>query len=1760
MAKRSMVWLTGIVLLCTICGVGAQVRINEICAVASDRLIRWDENGFAHVGTGGNWYDKDFDASGWGSNTGPIGMGTNVATDLAPWMELAAPSLYLRRPFSASAAQAADSGALSLEVVYTDGFVAYLNGTEIARKNAAVAGAPLMHDQAAYNGAVRFITGFQNTVWTNTFTLDAASALLVEGVNVLAIQSQSNDETFSDTSLFCKAVLNTPPAVVLANSGGTWNWFIGTDEPSGGVVDPTYARTSVLPWAWAETKFNDAAWAVGPGGIGYGDGDDATDVEILMKGKATTLYMRRAFAVADTGGTLEFMVDYDDGFVAYLNGNEIARRNAGTAGSVVPYDALALGIHESGTSITIALGSALDFLHAGTNVLAIQVLNRTLNSSDLTMKADLYTQEGTSFVEFGDEWRYFVGTEEPIPPSDEDPVDDPDSGFLDWIELKNEGTQPVSLVGWRLTDDAGWLDKWVFPDVTLPAGGQLVVACSEVDIRDTTAHMLHTGFNLSRNGEYLGLYNASGTMVSEIAPTYPEQHPLFTYGWDETTGSYRYFHLPTPGEDNAGDTFAVLPQPPEIEMDSGFYDGSIEVAITTSLAGASVYTTTNGSAPTAAIGTLYDGPLTISANTALRAATVSADGVASDPATRNYLMNAPEALKSLPALCMVGDEEQTFFHPHGITAIVGGVYTNTDKNRWMPVTPDDYHSPVMHGRPYERRVCVDVVKAGTNIWTQLDCGVRIVASSFSRSKLKFLPADMEGTWYGDTTKNKAQFNLFVRGIYGDDEFENRLIPESPLEALPQVRVRSGKNDWKNPFIRDEIMRRLYSDMGHVCSVGSLVGLWVNGTYRCFYNPCERYGEPFYQARFNSSLEWDALSHDATYVSRYNANEGDDVAWLAMYDFIAANDMSVYSNYVAVSQMVDVENFTDYLLVNIYGGTKDWGNNNWHASRERSINGRFRYHVWDAESALLTLDYNQFTNRLAQANPMGKLYRALAASPDYAVFMQDRIAEHFFNGGALEDAAILAKCNGLADELDPMMQYVHGIVVNRTKIINWINGRRAIVLQQLRDAGFWHDLSRPIISPDGEGFRGQIEVSIANTNGGGVVYYTLDGSDPRAPGGAAQGVAYAAPMELTHSCQLKARVFVNGIWGPLAEAIFPREDPEVLLTEVHYHPVVPSGGSPYDSDDFEFVELYNSGTNTLNLDEYSLDGGIEFDFDADTMLGPDEYLVVAHDLAAFTSRYDTNGMHLVGEYSGKLSDGGENIRLEFFGEKLFDITYNDGRGWPKAADGAGPSLVPASDSICDQGFDILDHPFNWRASTYIHGSPGMADPESPPAIVINEIVAHTDTGNPEPFDSNDQIELFNPTDAAAVLDGYWYLSDDLSDTMQWNIPSGTIIPAGGWVLFDENDFHPGRTTGFGLDKAGEQVVLSHHPGAGMDRVVDCVVFEGQARGSSWGRYPDGDEFFQTLEPTPNAANELPAPGIRIQELMYNPRPLDGYNADEVLEYIMLTNCSSQAIALDGLPDTTNTWRMNGGVDYSFAPGTSMAAGECLWLVPFDPVAQPEQKALFCAVYGLDAGSVRLLGRYAGDLSNSGERITLECPQASDDPLDPDDISWIVVDEVTWLDEAPWPSGADGAGIPLVRCSCAGNNPLSWMLPDDFDADQLPDEWELSCRGSLLDLGNGDFDGDGQDDWAEFIAGTIPTDADSLLEFSNCQMDPNCFMMDWNSVSGRVYSVSWSSNLCVQFLPIAEDLAYPRGSYTDEVYRAENAAFYRIGVWTNSVPVE
>lgn len=158
--------------------------------------------------------------------------------------------------------------------------------------------------------------------------------------------------------------------------GDTWSFFRGKAAPS------TPAT------AWTLYGFDDSAWESGPSGFGYDDNDDAT-VLSDMKNGYKSIYIRKRFSVdaAPDNRNVELIVDYDDGFIAYLNGVEVARSCMPAA--AVTNTTSASSSHEAAKPETFTLGGAADVLQEGMNILAIEGHNVDLGSSDFSLNPAL---------------------------------------------------------------------------------------------------------------------------------------------------------------------------------------------------------------------------------------------------------------------------------------------------------------------------------------------------------------------------------------------------------------------------------------------------------------------------------------------------------------------------------------------------------------------------------------------------------------------------------------------------------------------------------------------------------------------------------------------------------------------------------------------------------------------------------------------------------------------------------------------------------------------------------------------------------------------------------------------------------------------------------------------------------------------------------------------------------------------------------------------------------------------------------------------------------------------------------------------------------------------------------------------------------------------------------------------------------------------------------------------------------------------------
>lgn len=169
--------------------------------------------------------------------------------------------------------------------------------------------------------------------------------------------------------------------------------------------------TSNVPSNWNTLAFNDASWQTGSGGFGFGDGDDNTIIP-----QTVSCFQRIVFNVVDIAAldALVFNIDYDDAFVAYINGVEIGRDNITIAGQP-SYNLLADGNHEAvmyngGYPKTVILSAAwiAANLVNGSNVLCVQVHNVTSNSSDMSSRVWLSAGINNTSSNYGTTPGWFV--------------------------------------------------------------------------------------------------------------------------------------------------------------------------------------------------------------------------------------------------------------------------------------------------------------------------------------------------------------------------------------------------------------------------------------------------------------------------------------------------------------------------------------------------------------------------------------------------------------------------------------------------------------------------------------------------------------------------------------------------------------------------------------------------------------------------------------------------------------------------------------------------------------------------------------------------------------------------------------------------------------------------------------------------------------------------------------------------------------------------------------------------------------------------------------------------------------------------------------------------------------------------------------------------------------------------------------------------------------------------------------------------------
>jgi hypothetical protein len=1009
-------------------------------------------------------------------------------------------SVFLRREFVVSDVNAI--GSLEIRAFSDDGYVAWINGTRVHAHN--YNSTDYAYSSVATSGAV------EPLVWSGA-TISDASEFLVEGTNILAVQAFNRPITSSDFVINLQ--LTSAPVDLQAPT------VLSVDPPAG-----TVTSLDAITVTFSEPVHGVAASDLrlnGSPAIGIqGFGDRYTFIVDAPPHGVVTVGWEPGAAILDFGsppnvfdsqapeaGWQYLLVDLTPPMVTSTNPpsgatvrqlTQVTVQFSEAVSGVNASDLLIQGVAATHVSGTVAGLYTFEFAPAPAGTIEL----RWAEGHGIRDLANPGNAFGGGF------WACAVDPEFEIAPvrinemltsyAGDTGLRDEDDELQDWIELWNEGDQPVSLAGWSLTDDPDDPGKWVFPPVALGARQYLVVFASGKDRKPTDpGAMLHTNFKLNMGGDYLGLFNAEAPRqaMTEFEPEYPEQRGDYSYGYHDA-GGFRYFSSPTPGTANGSSAIVGVVPPVHVNVSRGLFENPFTLTLSSPMAGASIRYTTDGGEPTATTGSVYTAPLVIGGTTILRAAAFLTDHLPStiathtyifpqqviqqaalppgvpdvwiDPSGRNWeadyemdpeITQAPEyrdlmedALRALPVLSIVTRPEDMFDNTAGI-----------------------YPKSQNRGPSWERPCSAELILADGTEGFQIDCGIQC-----------------QGNSVRDPVKTpKHAFRLSFKGDYGPGKLEYPLFPGLPISTFDTLNLRADFNfSWlhwsevqrpRAQRTRDAFIKDCLRDMGSLSTHNRHVHLYLNGLYWGIYDPAERPDASFAEQYLGGTKE------DYDVVNEGAVVHGNMTAYNTM---IAIDGLADPAQFELMKQYLDVTQYIDYTLLHFYVGHEDWGRNkNWYTIRRRSPGEGFRFVCWDGENTLGLPGYDRVSN----PDTASGLHTKLIANSQYRLDFADRVHRHLFNDGALTpervterwmrrsrevELAIVAESARWGDYRRDVHQYSSGPYELYTRDDHWIPerdrllgdyfpGRTATVLAQLKSAGLYPmNAAAPVFNVNG----------------------------------------------------------------------------------------------------------------------------------------------------------------------------------------------------------------------------------------------------------------------------------------------------------------------------------------------------------------------------------------------------------------------------------------------------------------------------------------------------------------------------------------------------------------------------------------------------------------------------------------------------------------------------------------------------------------------
>ena len=477
--------------------------------------------------------------------------------------------------------------------------------------------------------------------------------------------------------------------------------------------------------------------------------------------------------------------------------------------------------------------------------------------------------------------------------------------YSPWIELYNSGSSSVNVGGYFLSDDISAPYKWTIPaNTSIPGKGFLMIWCDNAGVD------LHANFSLDSDGEDVVLSNASFQNIDQV--NFPKQYTNLSYGRLSNGGAVWGHQVnATPGASNNPATGTDRLKAPEFSKAAGRYVGVQTVTITHEQSNAEIHYTIDGSEPTAG-SKLYNAPVQISFTNVLKAKAFQAGSLPSKTSTATY-----------------------FIGEHKFTLPVVSITTKTSY-LW-----DDKIGIYADGT---NGIIANCTSAPMN-WNQ-DWDRHAVFEYFNADGTRRLDQDIDIRIGGACSRNYPQKSFVVkaRDKYGKKTINENFFSGKDVSQFGGFILRNSGNDFNITHFRDALEHALVADQMDIDYLAyQPTTFYLNGQYWGIQNIREKIDADYIEA--NYGIKKDDIDLLETWEV---ALEGTTDAYLNYKNTLAGMDRSTEAAFEYIDQHIEVQEYINYLVTEIYYGNTDWPGNNMKFWRQRSTNGKFRWILWDMD--------------------------------------------------------------------------------------------------------------------------------------------------------------------------------------------------------------------------------------------------------------------------------------------------------------------------------------------------------------------------------------------------------------------------------------------------------------------------------------------------------------------------------------------------------------------------------------------------------------------------------------------------------------------------------------------------------------------------------------------------------------------------------------------------------------------------------------------